>query len=233
MRPVRHVLVTLVVLLAVLALFEFSSVDLWLQSRLYSASTGQWLWDRHEPVTRFLLYNGIKVVYAAFTAGLLAALVFFRRRSAVLARRRGLLIVLLSLVLVPLAANALKAVTNVACPHALSGFGGSVPYVKLFDSYPQAQHPVDRQRCYPAGHASGGFALMSLCYLFSTPRRRRNALLAGVAAGWISGLYKMVIGDHFLSHTIVSMLMAWIIINAVAAVVLRGAPVRVPDRSSS
>ena len=119
-----------------------------------------------------------------------------------------------------------------ACPHALSRFGGSVPYVKLFDSYPPAQRPDHQQRCYPAGHASGGFALMSLCYLFGTPRRRRIAVLSGVAAGWITGLYKMVIGDHFLSHTIVSMLMAWIIINAVAAVVLRGAAVRESGRSS-
>jgi len=233
MRPVRHALVTLAMLLVVLAFFELTSVDLWLQSRLYSASTGRWLWDRNEPVTRFLLYDGIKVVYAMFTAGLLAALVLFRRRSAVLARRSGLLIVLLSLVLVPLAANALKAVTNVACPRALIGFGGRVPYVKLFDRYPQAQRRDHRQRCYPAGHASGGFALMSLCYLFGTARRRRNALLLGIAAGWITGIYKMIIGDHYLSHTIVSMLMAWIIISAVAAVVLRGAPVRVPGRSSS
>jgi membrane-associated PAP2 superfamily phosphatase len=29
------------------------------------------------------------------------------------------------------------------------------------------------------------------------------------------GAYKMAIGDHFLSHTVVSMLLAWLIINLI------------------
>ncbi len=42
-----------------------------------------------------------------------------------------------------------------------------------------------------------------------------QALYLAAATGWIMGAYKMLIGDHFLSHTIVTMLLAWLIINVV------------------
>jgi len=221
MTPLRHVLYALAGLLAVLVYFELTPVDMVLQARLYDTAGGGWWWDRNEPVARFLLYDGIKALYVLFAAALLALLVLFRKRRFVAGNRRGLFIVLLSLVLVPLAANMLKASTNVACPRALSQFGGSLPYVKLLEPYPAGRRPAQRQRCFPAGHASGGFALMSLYYLPGSWRRRRYALLFGLVAGWTTGLYKMVIGDHYLSHTVVSMLMAWLIINAVAAAVQR------------
>jgi membrane-associated PAP2 superfamily phosphatase len=37
-----------------------------------------------------------------------------------------------------------------------------------------------------------------------------------MALAWSMGTYKMLIGDHFLSHTIVTMLLSWLIILMVA-----------------
>jgi membrane-associated PAP2 superfamily phosphatase len=34
----------------------------------------------------------------------------------------------------------------------------------------------------------------------------------GLAAGWIVGLYQMLKGVHYLSHTIVTMFLVWMII---------------------
>lgn len=67
-------------------------------------------------------------------------------------------------------------------------------------------------RCYHAGHASGGFALISLVFLFKSKRNKVIAAVSALAIGWSMGLYKMLIGDHFLSHTIVTMLLAWLTI---------------------
>jgi membrane-associated PAP2 superfamily phosphatase len=63
-----------------------------------------------------------------------------------------------------------------------------------------------------AGHASGGFALLSLFFLFKTARKSIGVVLFALTIGWSMGLYKMAIGDHFLSHTIITMLIAWLII---------------------
>jgi membrane-associated PAP2 superfamily phosphatase len=59
---------------------------------------------------------------------------------------------------------------------------------------------------------SGSFALMALFFLFKNPINQRLALGVALIVGWSMGTYKMLLGDHFLSHTIITMLMAWLII---------------------
>ncbi|SFV54930.1 PAP2 family protein [hydrothermal vent metagenome] len=41
----------------------------------------------------------------------------------------------------------------------------------------------------------------------------------GMIIGWSMGLYKMMIGDHFLSHTLITMVLAWLIILIIAKIV--------------
>ena len=45
---------------------------------------------------------------------------------------------------------------------------------------------------------------MSLYFLFKKPRNQKIALAFGVTVGVLTGGYKILIGDHFLSHTIVT-----------------------------
>jgi membrane-associated PAP2 superfamily phosphatase len=141
------------------------------------------------------------------------ALLFFSRHPLIFSRRRGLWLLLLSLILVPATVGILKDTTNVACPRSLREFGGTLPYVHVFEAYPVQQRPARKQLCFPAGHASCGFALFALMYVFSSRRNRRLALAFGCTLGWLMGGYKMLIGDHFLSHTIVSMLLAWLLVS--------------------
>jgi membrane-associated PAP2 superfamily phosphatase len=54
-----------------------------------------------------------------------------------------------------------------------------------------------------------------LGFLFKQRRHRARAVYLALAAGWAMGGYKMLIGDHFLSHTIISMLLAWLLVNTV------------------
>jgi membrane-associated PAP2 superfamily phosphatase len=52
---------------------------------------------------------------------------------------------------------------------------------------------------------------------FVIPGQGRWAGLAlGLAAGWIVGIYQMLKGVHYLSHTIVTMFLAWMIILIVS-----------------
>ena len=72
----------------------------------------------------------------------------------------------------------LKTLTNVDCPWDLAPFGGRFPYVELFADRPDA---LRVGRCFPAAHASSGYALLALYFAF----RERHATLAklGLAAG--------------------------------------------------
>jgi membrane-associated PAP2 superfamily phosphatase len=91
----------------------------------------------------------------------------------------------------------------------------SIPYVGVLHRSAWQSQTSEPQQCFPAAHASGGFALLALFFLFESPRNRARAVRVGLMAGWTMGAYKMAIGDHFLSHTVVSMLLAWLIVNLI------------------
>jgi len=186
------------------------------QSLFFDAPSQEWLWNRDEPFGRLFLYKGIKGLLIAFGLVLIATLFITRKSAAVKPYRSGLRILILSLILVPASVSGLKAVSNVACPRDLFEFGGNIPYAGFFRAAPTSKVPIAQQRCFPAGHASGGFALLALPFLFGSARKRKMALGAALAIGWTMGGYKMLIGDHFLSHTITTMLLAWLIINLLA-----------------
>ena len=62
---------------------------------------------------------------------------------------------------------------------------------------------------------------MSLFFLFKTRKNRFIALVASITTGWVTGGYKMLIGDHFFSHTWTTMLLAWVIILLIVQVINR------------
>ena len=82
----------------------------------------------------------------------------------------------------------------------------------MLDKYPEDFIQKSKAKCWPAGHASGGFALMALFFFFKNPRNQFFGLIGAITLGWSMGTYKMLLGDHFLSHTIITMILAWIII---------------------
>lgn len=214
-NPRLHLLSALLGLLVAMMVAEFTDLDMLIQQRLYQPDMHHWIWDRHEPVTRLLLYDGIKVLLVVI--GLALAVQWWRQRHNSGAQRRAVLAALLTLLLVPSTVGLLKAETNVACPAALRAFGGELPYVGVLQAWPAGQRPATRQRCFPAGHASGGFGLLGLVFLARRRRTRVSIVLGVLVLGWMMGLYKMAIGDHFFSHTWISMLIGWLV-SSVAAV---------------
>jgi membrane-associated PAP2 superfamily phosphatase len=189
------------------------------QQKFFDSARQQWLWDRDEPISKFLLYDGIKgaLIIYALSLALILALPKLRRR--VRTYIRPLLVALLSIIIVPAIVAELKTLTDVPCPRSIQGFNGHLPHVSVLDAWPEGTRPDEIQRCFPASHASGGFALMALVLLGRSRRQRLAIAIGTLAVGWIMGGYKMLIGDHFLSHTIASMLLAWLIISLITAVV--------------
>lgn len=216
-----HVALPLLLFVPVIYTIEHSGLDLAIQSWLYNFETHQWLWPRDEALGHYILYVGIKVIEGVAAIAIVISLVAFRKSAWIQTHKRGLWIVLLSLLLVPFSVASLKSVTNVACPRDLSLFDGGVPYVDVFSSYPEGERPLKAQKCFPAAHASAGFSLISLSVLTRTSHMRIAAIGFGVLMGWLMGSYKMMIGDHFFSHTLATMLIAWSLIHGIAFALLR------------
>ena len=209
---IKQLIITSFLLLFCIWLFEWMGIDVAFQDYFYHFDTQQWLIDKDNPILRLIFYDGIKKVFILFVLSLLITLLFFRHTKTVQEYKQGLLIVLLSCLIVPLVVSALKATTNIPCPKDINHYNGNYPYVTILTSYPKDFQQQGKIKCFPAGHASGGFALLSLFFLFKTKRNKRVALISVMILSWSIGTYKMLIGDHFLSHTVVTMLLAWLLI---------------------
>ncbi len=224
MMPKRiniHILFTVICLIAVIIFFEFTSLDLYVENYFYQMNTHTWILNRNDAFTKFIFYIEIKKILIFFAIATLFSLIFFRKNEFIKKHKKGLMIFLLSSMVVPLAIGSLKYITDTPCPKNLKYYGGTYPDVKVLESYPKDFIHKNRVKCWPAGHASGGFALMALFFLFNKRKNKIIALGFGLFIGWSMGLYKMLIGDHFLSHTIVTMLLAWLIILIIAKIFQR------------
>jgi membrane-associated PAP2 superfamily phosphatase len=122
--------------------------------------------------------------------------------------RRPALYFFLSLGLSVGVVGLLKAVTNVDCPRDLSEFGGAFPFIHLFADRPDA---LRHARCFPAAHASSGYALVALYFALRERSRwaSRLGLAAGLVTGLIFGFAQQSRGAHFVSHDVWSAWLVW------------------------
>jgi membrane-associated PAP2 superfamily phosphatase len=120
-----------------------------------------------------------------------------------------------------------KAAINRHCPWDYDRYGGPVPYSGLFEPAPPG---CARGNCFPAGHASGGFSLMSSYFIFYGRSRGRAiaGLLAGLALGSLFGFGQVARGAHFVSHNIWTAAVCWFSALALYQWVFRGR-LLVPD----
>lgn len=218
LRLERSLLPAMVTAALVFALFEVTTIDLAVQDRLFDFSAGTWMIDRNEPVARALFYTGPKVVLALLGLALLVAVVRPPRGRS----RRPFATALLTLGGVPLIVGWGKDVTNVFCPWDNTRYGGQVPYVRVIERFPDGTRPARRGRGFPAGHASGGFALVGLAALARTRREQLSAIALAAIIGGTMGGYQMAKGAHYLSHTVVTALLAWILFLVVHRLLLSG-----------
>ena len=179
---------------------------------IYNFNTKNCLINKDEPLLKFFFYDGIKNLLILCAVAIFFSLIFLRKKELIQEYKKGLIIVLLAAIFVPVIIGSLKTISNTPCPCNIVSFNGTYPDTKVFDSYPKDFIQTSKVKCWPAGHASGGFALMALFFLFKTPKNQKRALIGALVIAWGMGTYKMLLGDHFLSHSIITMIMAWLII---------------------
>ncbi|MBF0182314.1 MAG: phosphatase PAP2 family protein [Magnetococcales bacterium] len=214
MRTLPHALVLLAL---VLLLAQTTEIDLWIQDRFFDPVNRTWLVDKEAGGLGWLFYKGPKLAVLFLGICLLIAWLLSFKQIFLTRYRARIGKLLLALMVVPGVISGTKNVTNVHCPWSLERYGGGVPHVPIFSGYPADFHAERPGKCFPAGHPSGGFAFMMLFFIFQQKKHRLLGLGSGIALGWVLGIYQMLKGAHFFSHVMVSMIVAWMLIEAIHA----------------
>lgn len=207
--PFRLFFWTLSSFLLLLA-WDYSGLDLamanWVGSANGFAFESHWLWRGvlHDDI-RLLpwLVELVLLVASIWPFGALKQLKFARRLQLALTTLVALLVV-----------STIKIHSHTSCPWDLQQFGGVASHVSHW-AWGVADGGTGR--CFPAGHASAGFAFIGGFFAFRhvLPKTAWRWFTGAMLVGFILGLAQQLRGAHYMSHTLWTAWFCW----TVAAVV--------------
>lgn len=215
----KNRLVPLWILLAVsafviVALANYTSLDLTLADRMFDFQQGQFAYKHafmletvmHSFAKQLLTFVWIVLVVIAWMP---AKILHYRLSEATLYKLRWIgLLAFVNAIFV----SCLKHQMPHACPWDVTRYGGNLPWAPTFSTHPA----MEAGHCFPAGHATSGVWLAALCLLWlpQSPRKALLVALAGLSVGLILGLGQQLRGAHFLSHTLTSLwlMCSWLLI---------------------
>nr|WP_255576442.1 phosphatase PAP2 family protein [Comamonas sp. Y33R10-2] len=190
--------------LACVIIWDISGLDL-AMARWFGTSHGFALQNDWFMVN--IAHEGARKLAWAIVLGLSLMIWWPRGILRQLPYPRRIQLVIASLVSLAIMA-VMKRISATSCPWDLSEFGGLGHYVSHW-----AWGITDGGggHCFPAGHASAGFAFISGYFALrhNLPRVARLWLGASVVAGFALGLAQQMRGAHFMSHTLWTAWLCW------------------------
>lgn len=205
--------------------------DFWWADHIYAWGGHAWAWREHL-LTESILHRGGRTVSAVAWAVLACLTLVSGLRSSWSPWRRPLLYLLLATAATTLLVGALKRFTDMDCPWDLLRYGGTRPYVGLWEMRPLA---MSRAACFPAGHASAGYGWVALYFFLraTRPQWRGYGLCVGLGLGLLFGLAQQWRGAHFLSHDVATLAIAWTISTVLYRAMRLPDPVHAVESASS
>ena len=218
-----HLWLPLLAFAAAIVIIALLQLDWALAHRLYAWEGYRWVLKKAFLTEAVLHRSGHDLSVAAWV-GVLAAWLAALKRDSLAVWRKPLGYLTLSILVSTLLISWIKSWSNMDCPWDIEGLGGVRPYVELFAARPAW---LPDGRCFPAGHASGGYAWMSLYFfcLLIRPRLRRLGLTAGLGAGLVFGIGQQLRGAHFLSHDLWTAMLCWLVAFGLYCLFRRGSTV--------
>ena len=111
--------------------------------------------------------------------------------------------------------SALKYASHSSCPWDLAEFGGVADYLSHWSWRGADGGPG---RCFPAGHASAGFAFIAGYFVLRpvSAARAAQCLAIVLGAGAALGLAQQLRGAHFMSHTLWTAWLCWVLAASIS-----------------
>lgn len=186
--------------------------DLWIADRIYQLQGRHW-GLRDAWWTSSLTHSGGRNL--SISSWLIVSVAWawslYRGGDTVLRSQLGYLsiAVLLSTALV----SSIKQISGIDCPWDLVRYGGE----RLMTPYFASVYRGDGA-CFPAGHASAGYAWVAAWFASRAGRSgpRHGLLLLAMGAGIAFGLVQQLRGAHFLSHDLWTLALCWLVAAGLA-----------------
>lgn len=166
---------------------------------------------KHHPFLEQFMHLGLKWLMVAIALSALAISFVAYRVARLRVYRKPLLWVFVGMVISTSIVATLKRYNLHGCPWDLAMYGGDLPFFELFSAPPFG---VEVGRCFPAGHPSGGFALLAFYFAFGRLKQRFATwmLWIAVAMGLVMGMAQVIRGAHFMSHVLWSGWVVWLVL---------------------
>ena len=197
--------------------------DLWIADRLYALQGHDWQW-RHAFLAETVMHLGGRRFSALAWLLVVAACGASFVDPGLRVRRAALGKLALSVLASTSLVALLKRWSDVPCPWSLARYGGDLPYTGLpyAGLFQASPHALPAGHCFPAGHASAGYAWLALYFFFAAvrPAWRWHGLAVGLGLGFAFGVTQQLRGAHFLSHDLWAAAICW----ATAALIDRAWP---------
>lgn len=204
---IESIIVFGLLLCATLAI-EAAGTDAYLADVFYSWEGNQWQL-KNAWVTSVLIHKGGK--YLSILLLLLVLSLWFSSHfiPSLTTWENRFRYVLVASILSALLVGVGKSLSNISCPWDFARYGGSLEYIPLLEQFGVR----NGSHCFPAGHASAGFAWVPLYFVGRHLRTtwRWWGLAAALLLGVIFGVSQQLRGAHFISHDLWSFGTCWMV----------------------
>lgn len=206
----KHGVPPLILMLLMLLVYPHTHLDTRITDFFYDTQLHRFTLKNDYFLTVWMHVRLKWFVVAVALASLLAALSSYSL-SRLQAYRLSMWWAFAGMVISSSAVSLFKHYSMHGCPWDVTLYGGSLPLLDLFASLPAG---AEAGRCFPAGHPSGGFALMAFYFAFmhSKPRFSTLMLWGGLLMGLLMGFVQIMRGAHFLSHVLWSGWLVWMVL---------------------
>jgi membrane-associated PAP2 superfamily phosphatase len=195
-------------------------LDMRVSAAFYDPAAGAFL-ARRWPLFETLGHQLAKALVFAVWLTVLGGAIAARFVPALRVYRAVLWTTLGAMALGPLLVVVLKDINAYRCPWDLRAFGGVAEVTRGW-----FVAPMQAGRCFPSGHAAGGFSLVALAFAGIAIGHRglhRTSLIAALAAGTLFSGIRVAQGAHFVSHNLWSAAIDWCMAALVFVPLVRAA----------
>lgn len=200
---------TLVIVVVLALIYSHGSgLDITLAGHFFNP-TDQWVF-RDSFILEKIFHKGGVILSTTLLIGFLCRWIYLLKFHHDKKQRDYVGFVFLSSFFIVITVFFLKRWSTLPCPWNSVAFGGSINPPSLWQAFAS---DLPRQKCFPAGHSSGGLCFLSMYFGHTVIYGKRNfkTLIPGLLIGVIFGITQQMRGAHYLSHDLTTILITIII----------------------